>query len=245
MRKRSFRFAVIAIGLAVTAGRPSIRGGAIAAADDAGAAAPGQRRQLAGRRIRRRLAALQRAVHPGQADLRGARRRGRRRDVPVTGGNQTAANTVWRSSLGGDYVVTPQMLAGQQPINFSGPTNTPPNVPAAANSPQRRHGSDHDGKFRHCRADNATTAVGLGLVRDCVVGGRPAARSRQRPRSAQARISNSSVQSGHARRVAHEEDSFSVEVDLNDLPRRKKFLAQRSRRRSRRTRLRESSLQCV
>src|ERR1700685_2236435 len=54
----------------------------------------------------------------------------------VTAGNQTAANTVWRSSLGGDYVVTPQMLAGQQPINFSGPTNTPPNVPAPANSSQ-------------------------------------------------------------------------------------------------------------
>jgi hypothetical protein len=33
---------------------------------------------------------------------------------------------VWRSSLGGDYVVTPQMLAGEQPINFSGPTDTPP-----------------------------------------------------------------------------------------------------------------------
>jgi hypothetical protein len=44
----------------------------------------------------------------------------------VTAGNSQAANTVWRSSLGGDYVVTPQMLAGQQPINFSGPTDTPP-----------------------------------------------------------------------------------------------------------------------
>src|SRR5271170_2500828 len=44
----------------------------------------------------------------------------------VTAGNTQAANTVWRSSLGGDYVVTPQMLAGQQPINFSGPTDTPP-----------------------------------------------------------------------------------------------------------------------
>ena len=54
----------------------------------------------------------------------------------ITAGNQQAANTVWRSSLGGDYVVTPQMLAGQQPINFSGPTNTPPNVPAPANSSQ-------------------------------------------------------------------------------------------------------------
>jgi hypothetical protein len=52
----------------------------------------------------------------------------------ITAGNQQAANTVWRSSLGGDYVVTPQMLAGQQPINFSGPTETPPNVPASPSS---------------------------------------------------------------------------------------------------------------
>jgi hypothetical protein len=44
----------------------------------------------------------------------------------VTAGNEQAANTVWRSSFGGDYVVTPQMLAGQQPINFAGPTSTPP-----------------------------------------------------------------------------------------------------------------------
>src|SRR5277367_6216179 len=80
----------------------------------------------------------------------------------VTAGNQTAANTVWRSSLGGDYVVTPQMLAGQQ-------------LPA-------RYGSDHDGKLGRCGADNAAAAVRLGLVRECVVGGRPAARSRQRPR---------------------------------------------------------------
>jgi len=50
----------------------------------------------------------------------------------VTAGNSQAANTVWRSALGGDYVVTPQMLAGQEPINFSGPTETPPEVPPAA-----------------------------------------------------------------------------------------------------------------
>ena len=48
----------------------------------------------------------------------------------VTAGNSQAANTVWRSAFGGDYVVTPQMLAGEQPINFSGPTDTPPEVPA-------------------------------------------------------------------------------------------------------------------
>ncbi len=52
----------------------------------------------------------------------------------VTAGNSQAANTVWRSSLGGDYVVTPQMLAGQQPINFSGPTDTPPVVAPSTTS---------------------------------------------------------------------------------------------------------------
>jgi hypothetical protein len=52
----------------------------------------------------------------------------------VTAGNEQAANTVWRSSLGGDYVVTPQMLAGQQPINFSGPTDTPPTAQAPMTS---------------------------------------------------------------------------------------------------------------
>jgi len=52
----------------------------------------------------------------------------------ITAGNQQAANTVWRSSLGGDYVVTPQMLAGQQPINFSGPTDTPPTSPEPVTS---------------------------------------------------------------------------------------------------------------
>jgi len=50
----------------------------------------------------------------------------------LTAGNTQAANTVWRSSLGGDYVLTPQMIAGQQPINFSGPTETPPPVAAPA-----------------------------------------------------------------------------------------------------------------
>ena len=44
----------------------------------------------------------------------------------VTAGNSQAANTVWRSSLGGDWVVTPANLQGQEPLNFSGPTATPP-----------------------------------------------------------------------------------------------------------------------
>jgi hypothetical protein len=44
----------------------------------------------------------------------------------LTGGNTQTANTIWRSSLGGDYVVTPDMIAGKQPVHFSGPTGTPP-----------------------------------------------------------------------------------------------------------------------
>jgi hypothetical protein len=52
----------------------------------------------------------------------------------VTVGNMQAANTVWRSTLGGDYVVTPQMLAGEEPLNFSGPTETPPEAPSTSSS---------------------------------------------------------------------------------------------------------------
>ena len=48
----------------------------------------------------------------------------------LTGGNTQTANTIWRSSLGGDYVLTPDMVAGQKPIHFSGPTTvTPEPVP--------------------------------------------------------------------------------------------------------------------
>jgi hypothetical protein len=50
----------------------------------------------------------------------------------ITAGNTQVANTVWRSSLGGDYVVTPGMLEGQEPINFSGPTGTAPQATAAS-----------------------------------------------------------------------------------------------------------------
>ena len=52
----------------------------------------------------------------------------------VTAGNAQAASTVFRSALGGDYVLTPQMVAGQQPINFSGPTETPPATTTAAST---------------------------------------------------------------------------------------------------------------
>jgi hypothetical protein len=52
----------------------------------------------------------------------------------LTGGNTQVANTVWRSSLGGDYVLTPDMLTGKQPIYFSGPNKTAAPGPGASNA---------------------------------------------------------------------------------------------------------------
>jgi len=52
----------------------------------------------------------------------------------VTAGNTQVADTVWRSSLGGDYVLTPGMLQGKEPINFAGPTSTAPAATAGVKS---------------------------------------------------------------------------------------------------------------
>ena len=55
----------------------------------------------------------------------------------LTGGNEQIANTIWRSSLGGDYVLTPDMITGKQPVHFSGPTQTAQPAPDAANESSR------------------------------------------------------------------------------------------------------------
>ena len=41
----------------------------------------------------------------------------------LTAGNKTPAQRVWVSSMGGDYVLTSDMVAGQQKIHFSGTTD--------------------------------------------------------------------------------------------------------------------------
>jgi hypothetical protein len=50
----------------------------------------------------------------------------------LTGGNQQVSNTIWRSSLGGDYVLTPDMVEGKKPVHFSGPTQTAPDSSGSA-----------------------------------------------------------------------------------------------------------------
>jgi hypothetical protein len=52
----------------------------------------------------------------------------------VTAGNTQVANTVWRSALGGDYVVTPEMIQGKERLNFSGPTETAPETGTASSA---------------------------------------------------------------------------------------------------------------
>lgn len=41
----------------------------------------------------------------------------------VTAGNKSVAERVWVSSVGGDYVLTGDMVAGDQKINFNGVTD--------------------------------------------------------------------------------------------------------------------------
>ena len=99
----------------------------------------------------------------------------------ITAGNQQAANTVWRSSLGGDYVVTPQMLAGQQPINFSGPTDTPPTGAEPVTSTSA--GTTTTASSGGIAPITPLPASGSGDVgKYVVVGRRTAARSRRRSR---------------------------------------------------------------
>ena len=57
---------------------------------------------------------------------------------PANGGQRRAADPVSRSSLGGGYVVTPEMIAGKEPIHFSGPTDTAPGCRPTAPPPCSR-----------------------------------------------------------------------------------------------------------
>ena len=40
----------------------------------------------------------------------------------VTLGNAETANAVWQGTLGGDYVLTPGMIAGEESVDFIGPS---------------------------------------------------------------------------------------------------------------------------
>jgi hypothetical protein len=51
--------------------------------------------------------------------------------LALTGGDMNTAETVWVTSMGGSYVLTPPMLRGEETIAFSGtPSDTSANVDA-------------------------------------------------------------------------------------------------------------------
>jgi hypothetical protein len=62
----------------------------------------------------------------------------------LTGGDKRVADTIWRSSLGGDYVITPDMITGNQPVHFSGPTSMPPAATSEMGTSPVTHGSVPD-----------------------------------------------------------------------------------------------------
>lgn len=143
MRKGNFRFVVIALGLSVMLAMPAgpLAEYAAAQTQPAGAATPVQVPQPqeggvnwpgagygAGALVLNLVYIPVKMVYAILGGIVGGG------TYLVTAGNKQAADTVWRSALGGDYVVTPQMLAGQQPINFSGPTETPPEAPSTSSS---------------------------------------------------------------------------------------------------------------
>src|SRR6202049_3996968 len=80
----------------------------------------------------------------------------------LTGGNTQTANTIWRSSLGGDYVLTPDMITGQQPVHFSGPTPTRPDSAQAATWAARAGSSAMNSTTIQSAPANRTASADLG-----------------------------------------------------------------------------------
>src|SRR6202158_829578 len=93
----------------------------------------------------------------------------------LTGGNTQTANTIWRSSLGGDYVLTPDMITGQQPVHFSGPTTTPPDSAQPITSAAPAGSSAMNSTTIQSAPANRTAADLGGPVNSAPIAGNPTA----------------------------------------------------------------------
>jgi len=97
----------------------------------------------------------------------------------LTGGNKQVANSIWRSSLGGDYVLTPEMMTGQKPIYFSGPSDAgpmqtgPPNNTAPPNNMPGRLGASSSAPAAGTSAAPATYPIDNGAGPVSASGGAP------------------------------------------------------------------------
>ena len=73
----------------------------------------------------------------------------------LTAGNFETASSIWKPSMGGTYVVTPNMVAGNEPINFNG-TSSPSDTMVAdsrastnVEQPRTRAADDYDERPSH------------------------------------------------------------------------------------------------
>src|ERR1700756_3808679 len=90
----------------------------------------------------------------------------------LTGGNTQAANTIWRSSLGGDYVLTPDMVAGQKPIHFSGPTTvTPEPAPSTSMGGSAGNAARYPAPMQSAPPARTASAEGGGSVTSAPIPG--------------------------------------------------------------------------
>jgi hypothetical protein len=79
-------------------------------------------------------------------------------------GNAYTAHRIWNNSLGGDYVLTPTMVTGQEPIHFMG--SAPASSGSIAASPSGKRGVVRSGKPASVRGsgeyeENANWAVSI------------------------------------------------------------------------------------
>ena len=66
----------------------------------------------------------------------------------LTGGRTDIATSIWRPSLGGTYVITPEMLRGDAPINFSGGDDSEPARDESRTPPREEPLRDRDHRGR-------------------------------------------------------------------------------------------------
>ncbi|MGH7906846.1 MAG: hypothetical protein ACREP6_09480 [Candidatus Binataceae bacterium] len=103
----------------------------------------------------------------------------------VTGGNSQVSNTIWRSSLGGDYVLTPGMIEGKQPVYFSGPNQVAPPPasraagPSSSAAPADANANLASGSPAYGAADGniATSSIGSSSATGSSMGSAPYAGS--------------------------------------------------------------------
>jgi hypothetical protein len=65
----------------------------------------------------------------------------------LTLGSTETANAIWEPTLGGNYVLTPSMLAGEEKFSFSGDAETQPPTLSPEEAAKDPHLQEYDGQW--------------------------------------------------------------------------------------------------